>query len=122
MTIVEVLLIVTFNLLVSFGLIAILYYLAIRPLQKQIESKASTLNQNTQQKYAIPAMKRPDNVLPDMEDLPDDAFWGEDEPLDYKTTPEDMEQQLTEGAYKNYNAPRTNSYQQLKGLNPNGSI
>lgn len=57
----------------------------------------------------------PKNDSLDLEDIPLEAFFG-DEDEDYKTTPEEVEDAIAERTYNSYNAPQTTSTQQLGSL------
>lgn len=116
---IEILLLMLFNLL----LIAILYWLTIQPLQKQLNlyMRQGESQRHLQYRQPITMPTRPDNVLPDMDDIPLEALYGDEEEEDYRTRPEDVEDALTERTFNSYNPPRTNALQQLKALNSDGA-
>lgn len=115
MTIIAVLLIVLFNLLISFGLAAIMYYLAILPIHKELAWYKSQLSNIKRQPAVNMRISGEPSGLPSMDDIPDEAFYG-DSPEDYRTTPEQVEDELTARTYNTYNAPRISSFEQLKSL------
>jgi hypothetical protein len=122
MDILVVLLVLLINLVISFGLIGLSYLLAIRPLQEQVTMLAKSLTKLPTQ---MPRMQAQSDFyvantlanydLPDIEDIPEECFYG-DEPEDNKTTPEDVEDAIAERPYTNYNRPQTTSTQQLGSL------
>jgi hypothetical protein len=120
MTLVAILLALLINLFFTAFLIAGLYYLSILPLYKQLESNARKLSHNSPPQMQVPfsSASRPEGSLPNMDDIPLDAFWGEGEEEDYRTTPEDVEEALTSRTHNTYNPSRKDPFQQLKGLNP----
>lgn len=120
---IAILLVLLINLVFTAILIAALYYLGIHPLNKRLESRVDRLSQ-TALKAQIPfsPVRRPEGDLPDMDDIPLEALYGdEEEEQDYRTTPEDIEDSLTERSFNTYNRPRTNALTQLKALNPDGA-
>lgn len=61
----------------------------------------------------------PESNLPDMEDIPLESLYGDDDEEDFKTTPEEVEDAIaerTERSYNTYSAPRTTSLSQLGSL------
>jgi hypothetical protein len=121
MTAVALLLVLLINLVFTCVLIAGLYYLSIYQLEKKIQSLAEKLSQTTAQKQ-MPFMpvRSPEGLLPDLDDIPEEAFYGEEE-QDYITRPEDVEEALTERQYTNYNRPNVSAVAQLKALNSDGA-
>lgn len=115
LTCVVVLLVLTINLAVSFGLVIGLYLIAISPLREELKRVAATTKKPQPEQGQFYYQMSPQNDLPDMEDVPADALYGE-EGEDYKTTPEEVEDALAQREPVNYNRPRTTSAQQLGSL------
>jgi hypothetical protein len=125
MTTVIVLLVILINLFVSFALIALLYQIAFLPVKEELKRLEGIIKKHqsrTTSTATIPHMGEyysaavnPPNDLPDLDDIPDEAFYGE-EPEDFKITLEDVEDAIAERSYTNYNRPRTTSTQQLGSL------
>jgi hypothetical protein len=115
---IAILLVLLINLVFTAILIAGLYYLSIQKLEKKLESELRVVANRPQLPGAFPPVRRPEGILPDMDDIPEEAFYGEDEEEDFRTRPEDVEDALAERTFNSYNAPRTNPLQQLRALNP----
>lgn len=94
----------------------LLYFVSIVPLREQMialgKKKTEIPQRDAIYQYMGPT---PANDLPDMTDVPDDAYYGE-EGEDYKTTPEEVEDALAERTHNTYNNSRTTSAQQLGSL------
>lgn len=117
MTVIEVLLLLFFNLLVCFGLLAIAYYFAFLPMKDELKSLRVASNKRNSQYLGGLTVPSPSeySVLPDIDDIPEEAFYGDDEP-DYKTTPEEVEDAIAQRSFNTYNDSRTTSKQQLGSL------
>lgn len=116
MTVIAVLLILLFNLTISFGLAAILYFLVVLPIKADIRSlSARKPGQKTKAQAQYEKITGSPLYVTDLDDLPEDSSWGDDEP-DYKTSPEEVEDELTNRSYNTYREPRTSSIEQLRGL------
>jgi len=102
MTTLIVLLILLINLLVSFGLIALVYLMVVIPLREEIRTKSlaktSVQVPMFQSGYIAPQTQPPANVLPSMDDIPEEAFYGLDEEEDVKKkfpTMEEVEETMS---------------------------
>lgn len=119
---IAILLVLLINLVFTAILVAGLYYLTIYKLEKRLESRIERLSQTpAPMQLPLSPVRRPEGILPDMDDIPLEALYGDEEEEDYKTTPEDIEDSLTQRSFNTYNAPRTNALTQLKALNPDGA-
>lgn len=119
MTTLIVLLVLLINLMVSFVLIGMIYLMVILPLSKQmkeIKQKSQYIPKPMEYytgKIDLPA-SFPNN-LPDLDDIPEESFYGDEEP-DHKTTPEEVEDAIAERTFNTYNGSQTTSKQQLGSL------
>jgi hypothetical protein len=118
---VALLLVLLINLIFTAILIAGLYYLSIRTLEMRLESQLKVVANRPQKQDPLLALRSPEGVLPDLDDVPLEAFYGDDEEQDYRTTPEDVEEALTERPYTNYNRSQVSALAQLKALNSDGA-
>ena len=107
------------SLVVSFGLVALLYLLAILPMREQIRSLTTSVTQNRIRSASPTPMSYPVPIattgFADLDDIPEEAFYGDEEP-DYKTTPEEVEDAIAERTFNTYNNGQTTSKQQLGSL------
>jgi hypothetical protein len=114
---IAILLVLLINLVFTSILIAGVYYLTILPLDKRLESRLRVVANRPQIQSPLLQTSGPEGILPDMDDIPLEALYGEEEEQDYRTRPEDVEEALTERSHNTYNSPRISSLSQLKALN-----
>lgn len=128
---VVVLLILLINLLVTCFLISVLYFCAIEPMRKRIESNRVVPSQvqhfqESQRQHTLPVLQKPANVLPSIDDIPEEALYGEDTDEDVKTKyPTDQEVQETmsfNDVYSRVNLDEDNAWKMLSKLKSNDEI
>lgn len=120
--IVELLLIVLIFTIQSIALIGFLYFLVILPMHKRLESSIEkVVAKHPQKQEPFFSARRPEGLLPDLDDIPLDALFGGNEEEDYTTRPEDLEDALTQRSHNTYNSSQKDAFQQLKGLNPDAA-
>jgi hypothetical protein len=125
MEVVAALLLLLINLLVTCFLISILYFLGIKPLYKQIESLRGSPSQGTtlQNEQAIlPFIRKPENILPSIDDIPEEVFYAEEDPK-YPTDSE-VEEKMTynDDPYARVDLESPNVWEQLRNLKSNASV
>lgn len=117
MTTLIALVVVFISLFASISLAALMYLMVFLPIQEELKSLRATAKNHP--KEAVPSFPlstmRPENFLPDMDDIPLDSLYGEDE-ADHKTTPEEVEDAIAERTFNTYNNGQTTSKQQLGSL------
>jgi Na+-transporting NADH:ubiquinone oxidoreductase subunit NqrC len=117
MTTLIALFVVFISLFASISLAALMYLMVFVPIQQELKSLRATVKNHPG--VSVPSMPlstmRPENFLPDMDDIPLDALYG-DEETDYKTTPEEVEDAIAERTFNTYNNGQTTSKQQLGSL------
>jgi hypothetical protein len=85
------------SLFVSIGLIAILYFFVIQPMRKDIQSPRVVQSQEQHfqenlRQQGIPVLQTPDNLLPSIDDLPEEVLYGDEKPNN--STVEEVEQSM----------------------------
>lgn len=117
MTTLIALAVVFISLFASISLAALMYLMVFVPIREDLKSLRATVKNHP--KEAAPSFPlstmRPENFLPDMEDIPLEALYGDEEP-DHKTTPEEVEDAIAERTFNTYNNGQTTSKQQLGSL------
>lgn len=124
MSAVEALLIVLINLLFTSFLISYLYIVIIQPIQKRLESygAASQRLPLSKRKDIVMETQAPSNILPDMDDIPMDIAYGEDEDPDYSTMDEVTNDLVDETKYNQLELEDDNAWKQLSKIKSNAEI
>lgn len=115
--IIVVLLVIQTCMLLSFGLIAVLYFFVIQPMRKQIESNRVVQSQGqhfqeNKGQHIIPLPKMPDNMLPSIDDVPEESLYGEEEPK-YPTDAEVEQNMAFEDPYSRVELDENNTWKML---------
>lgn len=125
---VAVLLLLLINLLFTCILISVLYFLAIEPLRKRVESQRVVPSQGyspQEKQNAIPFIRKPEGVLPSMDEVPEEALYG-DQDEDIKTkypTMEAVEDSMTSNdVYSRVDLETENAWEQLTNLKSNAEV
>lgn len=120
MLVTDILLVLLINILISFILIFMLYVLSVRPMSKQLELLRVESQRHLQTKIQhVPlAPNPPANMLPSMDDIPDEIFYGEEEQK--YLSPDEVEDDLAGNTtYNHLELDEANAWKQLSSLKTN---